>query len=77
MQADTATTTSHANGKPQGHTVLPMCYFCSSTDTMVPFRRESRVFLLSAVIPRLRWRYCRNCRSHFIDYAGKSRANRA
>jgi hypothetical protein len=43
----------------------PRCYFCSSTDTMAPFRRSARIFLLSALLP-LRWRYCRRCARHFV-----------
>lgn len=43
-----------------------MCYFCSSLDTMEPFHRPPEVFLLSRVVPRLRWRYCRTCTHHFL-----------
>jgi len=44
---------------------VPRCYFCFSTDTMVPFHKSSRVFLLSWIVP-IRWRYCRKCARHFI-----------
>jgi hypothetical protein len=44
----------------------PMCYFCSSTDTMEPFRRQARLPLVSLVIRSLRWRYCRACARHFL-----------
>ena len=43
----------------------PRCYFCLSTDTMPPFMRSARVFLLSRLFP-IRWRYCRRCARHFI-----------
>jgi hypothetical protein len=46
----------------------PMCYFCSSTDTMEPFRRQPRLPLLSLVIRSLRWRYCRACARHFLTF---------
>jgi hypothetical protein len=50
----------------------PRCWFCSSTDTMAPFRRPARVFLISSVLP-VRWRYCRACARHFIT-TGRPRA---
>jgi hypothetical protein len=53
-------------------TARPICYFCSSLDTMTPFHRDERVWLLSGLIPRLRWRYCRTCTRHFLTVRGKS-----
>jgi hypothetical protein len=47
-------------------TLAPMCYFCSSQDTMEPFRRPAHVFLLSHLYRPLRWRYCRTCTRHFL-----------
>lgn len=53
----------------------PTCYFCSSTDTMEPFRKPARVFLLTAVLPRVRWRLCRHCGRHFLSLrSGRRRA---
>jgi hypothetical protein len=46
----------------------PVCPFCFSGDTMEPFRRSSRVALLSRILPRLRWRYCRSCTRHFLSF---------
>ena len=45
---------------------LPMCYFCSSTDTMEPFDRSDHLFVVSSVFPRLRVRFCRSCTRHFL-----------
>jgi len=45
----------------------PVCPFCFSADTMEPFRRSPHVTLLSRIIPRLRWRYCRSCTRHFLS----------
>ncbi len=50
---------------------VPMCYFCSSTDTMEPFARSDHVFLLSSIFPRLRLRYCRFCTHHFLFIASR------
>ncbi len=44
----------------------PMCYFCSSTESMEAQGRRPNVFILSALVPRLRWRYCRYCHRHFL-----------
>jgi hypothetical protein len=44
----------------------PICYFCSSTDTMEPFHRPAEIFLLTRLLPSLRWRYCRSCTRHFL-----------
>lgn len=52
---------------------VPMCYFCSSTDTMEPFTRSDHVFLLSSIFPRLRLRYCRFCTHHFFFVASRRR----
>jgi hypothetical protein len=43
-----------------------VCYHCASSDTMEPFARPERIFLLSRIMPRLRRRYCRACTRHFI-----------
>jgi ribosomal protein L44E len=70
MQAKSATTTSQTKTRTKRKPALPpICYFCSSTDTMVPFLRGSRIFLVSSVFPRLRWRFCRHCRKHFLHVA--------
>jgi len=50
---------------------VPMCYFCSSTDTMEPFTRSDHVFLFSTLFPRLRLRYCRFCPRHFLFIASR------
>jgi hypothetical protein len=55
-----------ANGARPTASPLPICYFCSSLDTMEPFERESEVFLLSRLLRNLRWRYCRTCTRHFL-----------
>jgi hypothetical protein len=56
----------------------PMCYYCSSTDTMEPFRRPERVFLVTRLFPRIRARYCRHCTRHFLCIAPRpSRTGRA
>jgi hypothetical protein len=52
------------NGRP-----ARPCPFCYSTDTMEPFRRSPRVTVLSRIMPRLRWRYCRSCTHHFLTFA--------
>ncbi len=52
---------------------LPVCPFCSSSDTMEPFRRSSHVFLASTIFRRLRWRYCRSCTRHFMALLPRSR----
>jgi hypothetical protein len=39
---------------------------------MVPFLRTGRVFFLSAIFPRVRWRFCRHCRKHFLHVAEKA-----
>ena len=46
-----------------------LCPFCHSTDTMEPFRRSPRVLILSRILPRLRWQYCRSCTQHFLTFA--------
>jgi hypothetical protein len=46
--------------------VPPMCWFCSSLDTMKPSHRAERVPVLSRLFPNLRWRYCRTCSRHFL-----------
>jgi hypothetical protein len=46
--------------------MLQRCYFCGSNDSMTPFKKEARVLLLSWLIPRLRWSYCRSCTRHFL-----------
>ena len=46
--------------------MLKRCYFCGSRDWMPPFKRPARVFLLSWLIPKLRWSYCRSCTHHFL-----------
>jgi hypothetical protein len=54
---------------PDGATAddrLPMCYFCSSTDTMEPFDRSDHLPVVSSVFPRLRVRFCRSCTRHFL-----------
>ena len=57
----------HARARPgRSGAIVPMCYFCSSVDTMEPFQRSERVAVLSRLIPRLRWRYCRTCARHFL-----------
>lgn len=53
-----------------------MCYFCSSLDTMEPFRRPAEVFILSRLLPFLRWRYCRTCASHFLTIRRTDAPNR-
>lgn len=45
---------------------MKRCYFCGSTDWMTPFKKQPRVFLLSRLIPSLRWSYCRSCTHHFL-----------
>lgn len=45
-----------------------VCYHCASSDTMEPFARPERIFLLSRILPHLRRRYCRACTRHFIAY---------
>ena len=57
--------------RPKAGRKPPRCYFCSSTDTMPPFHKSARVFLLSRILP-IRWRYCRRCARHFIT-TGKPR----
>lgn len=69
MPAKIATTTSQLTSKRSTPLKPPMCYFCSSTDTMIPFLRDSRIFVLSSLVSRLRWRYCRHCRRHFLHIA--------
>lgn len=54
-------------GAPPRSDRLPRCYFCGSRDTMAPFRRAQRVLLLSWLLP-IRWRYCRKCGRHFLDF---------
>lgn len=51
----------------------PVCPFCFSADTMEPFRRSSHVTLLSRIMPRLRWRYCRFCTRHFLSFLPRGR----
>ncbi|HUF70513.1 MAG TPA: hypothetical protein VMM79_17820 [Longimicrobiales bacterium] len=46
-----------------------LCPFCHSNDTMEPFRRSPRVLILSRILPRLRWQYCRSCTLHFLTFA--------
>jgi hypothetical protein len=48
---------------------IRLCPFCHSTDTMEPFRRSPRVLILSRILPRLRWQYCRSCTMHFLTFA--------
>jgi len=57
--------------KADGGERVPMCYFCSSTDTMEPFTRSDHLFLLSSIFPRLRLRYCRFCTRHFLFIASR------
>jgi len=52
-----------------------MCYFCSSTQSMESQGRKPKVFLLTALFPRLRWRFCRHCNHHYMTF--HSSANRA
>lgn len=72
---DATDETARAGAHPQRVAAdpLPMCYYCSSTDTMEPFSRSEHVFLLSTVFPRLRARYCRNCTRHFLSLAPRRR----
>lgn len=44
----------------------PMCYYCSSTDTMEPYTRTAHIPFVSRVFPRIRLRYCRICTRHFL-----------
>ena len=44
------------------------CHFCGSDDSMAPFHRRPRVFVLSAILPTLEWRYCRACVRHFLVF---------
>ena len=61
---------AHRPGAPDR---LPMCYFCSSTDTMEPFLRSDHIFFLTKAFPRLRARYCRTCTRHFLALAPRPR----
>jgi hypothetical protein len=45
-----------------------VCYHCASNDTMEPFSRPERIFLLSRICPILRRRYCRACTRHFLAF---------
>ena len=58
----------HASGRrhrrPSG--AATVCYHCASSDTMEPFTRPERIFLLSSIFPALRRRYCRACTRHFL-----------
>lgn len=54
-------------GEPAPSIELPMCYYCSSTDTMEPFARSDHAFLVSTLFPRVRVRYCRQCTRHFLS----------
>lgn len=46
-----------------------VCPYCYSADTMEPFRRSPHVTVISRILPRLRWRYCRSCTRHFLSFA--------
>lgn len=46
--------------------LVPKCFFCRSTDTMVPFRKRENIFLITTLVPGIRRRYCRQCARHFI-----------
>jgi len=77
MQANSATTPSQpTKTAPVAPRRLPMCYFCSSTDTMEPFRRDDHITLLSVLFPRLRWRFCRHCGRHFLHVYRATRHTR-
>lgn len=69
MDAADERTPAAATPEPAAGQAVPMCYYCSSIDTMEPFVRSDRVFLLSRLLPRVRARYCRNCTRHFLFLA--------
>jgi len=56
--------------KPRHDDDGAICYHCDSADTMPPFARPARVFLLSRIVPVLRRRYCRSCTRHFLTLRG-------
>ncbi len=62
MQASPLTARSDAGSGA----VLPMCYHCSSTESMEPQGRAAAVPVLTRLIPGLRWRFCRHCHRHFL-----------
>lgn len=43
-----------------------VCYHCASRDTMEPFTRPERIFVISSIFPAVRRRYCRACTRHFL-----------
>jgi hypothetical protein len=47
-----------------------VCYHCSSSDTMEPFSRPAGIFLVTRILPSVRWRYCRACTRHFLSLRG-------
>jgi hypothetical protein len=53
------------------------CPFCRASDHMSPFSRSDRVPLLSRLLPRVRWRYCRRCARHFIVWRSTDRRSSA
>lgn len=59
---------ARARRAPEPRREHAVCYHCSSRDTMEPFARPERIFVLSRIIPRLRRRYCRACTRHFIAF---------
>jgi hypothetical protein len=44
---------------------MKRCLFCRSTDTMRPFDRSDRIFILTFILRPLRVRFCRNCGRYF------------
>jgi hypothetical protein len=42
------------------------CPRCGSSDHLRPFTRSDRVFLLTMLMPRVRWRFCRRCARNFL-----------
>lgn len=64
---------SHSSGRTgRSNRNVPICPYCFSEDTMEPFRKPSRVMLLSRILPRLRRRYCRSCTRHFLVFVPRS-----
>jgi len=56
----------HSEMRFPGAFQMTRCWFCRSDDSMPAFRRSDRIFVLSALFPRLRWYYCRACARHFV-----------
>lgn len=44
------------------------CMFCGSTDTDWPYKRSSRIFLLTPLLG-LRLRFCRACYRHYLTFS--------